>query len=88
MGFQFQKGQAFVGTSTIDRNRQKMFLVVGRDGNQVSFAHVKDVIRERVEWCQETEIAKLKDADGRDYVLSARIPVDIDDAFYLVKLCK
>ena len=86
--FKFEKGQAYVGTSTIDSRCQKVFVVSGRLGNAVSFSHVKDVKREIVDDCGGTEIAKVKDDDGFDYFMSARVPVDIDDAFHVVGLCK
>lgn len=88
MDYQFQKGQAYIGTATIDNRRQKVFVVAGRTGDQVSFAHVKDVKRERVDWCQETEVVKIKDDDGFDYFMSARVPCDVDESFHVVGLCR
>ena len=35
-----------------------------------------------------TEIVKIKDDDGFDYVLSARVSANIDEAFNLVKICR
>ena len=86
--FVFEKGQAYIGTSTLDRHRQKIFVVTARRGDTVSFSHVRRVIRERVDDCDGTEIVKLKDQDGFDYFASARVPVDIDEAFRIVGLCK
>lgn len=86
--FMFQKGQAYVGTSTVDRHRQKIFVVAGRRGEVVSFSHVKKVKREAIEDCDGTEIVRLRDDDGFDYFMSARVPIDIDEAFHVVDLCK
>lgn len=84
----FQKGEAYIGTATIDRTRQKVFNVIARRGNVVSFAPVKGISRELVEECGGTEIVKIKDDDGFDYVLSARVSANIDEAFNLVKICR
>lgn len=86
--FRFEKGQAYVGTATIDHTRQKVFVVSARRGDDISFAHVNKVCRERVGLCDGTEIARIKDADGFDYFASARVPVDVDMAFRIVGLCK
>lgn len=86
--FKFEKGLAYVGTSTIDRRIQKVFVVAGRRGEVVSFSHVNNVKREAVNDCDGTEIVRLKDDDGHDYFMSARVPVDIDEAFHVVDLCK
>ena len=86
--FTFQKGQSYVGTSTVDRHRQKVFVVAGRRGEVVSFSHVKNVKREAVNDCDGTEIVRLRDDDGFDYFMSARVPIDIDEAFHVVDLCK
>lgn len=84
----FHKGAAYVGTATFDRKIQKVFAVVARRGDVVSFAHVSNVRRELVEECDGTEIARVKDADGFDYFLSAQVEVDIDRAFDVVKMCQ
>lgn len=84
----FQKGEAYIGTATIDRTRQKVFNVIARQGDVVSFAPVKGVRREVVEDCGGTEIVKIKDDDGFDYVLSARVSADIERSFNVVKLCR
>lgn len=84
----FQKGEAYIGTSTIDRSRQKIFQVIARRGNIVSFAPALGVRRELVEECGGTEIVKIKDDDGFDYVLSARVNADIEEAFNIVKMCR
>ena len=86
--FRFTKGQAYVGTSTTDRRIQKVFVVAGRRGEVVSFSHVKKVKREAIEDCDGTEIVRLRDDDGFDYFMSARVPIDIDEAFHVVYLCK
>ena len=84
----FCKGGAYIGTSTIDHKRQKVFSVVARRGDVVSFSHVSGVQREMVEECDGTEIAKIKDADGFDYFLSAQVEVNIDQAFNIVRMCQ
>lgn len=84
----FEKGSAYVGTATLDNKRQKVFLVVARRGNLVSFSHVRDVRRELVDGCYGAEIVKIKDEDGFDYFLSARVEADIDQAFNIVKMCQ
>ena len=86
--FRFEMGRSYVGTSTVDRRRQKVFAVVGRSGESVSFSHVKQVKREAIEECDGTEIVRLKGGDGFDYFMSARVPIDIDEAFHVVDLCK
>lgn len=86
--FRFERGQAYVGTSTIDRRRQKIFVVASRQEEVVTFSHVKNVKREIVDDLDGTEIVKIKDDDGFDYFMSAREPVDIDEAFHIVGLCK
>ena len=86
--FRFEKGKAYVGTSTIDRHIQKVFVVAGRRGEVVTFSHVTNVKRETIEDCQGTEIVKLRDDDGHDYFMSARVAVDVDEAFHVVGLCK
>lgn len=86
--FRFEKGLAYVGTSTIDRKRQKVFLVVGRRGEVVSFSHVSAVVRGMVNDCGGTEIVKMQDDDGFDYMMSARLPVDVGEAFHVAGLCK
>jgi len=84
----FCRGAAYIGTSTVDRKRQKVFSVVARRGDVVSFSHVSGVQREMVEECDGTEIVKIKDADGFDYFLSAQVEVDIDKAFNVVRMCQ
>ena len=84
----FEKGSAYVGTATLDNKRQKVFQVVGRRGNLVSFSHVRDVRRELAEDCDGTEIVRIKDADGFDYFLSAQVEVDVDRAFSVVQMCQ
>ena len=84
----FERGSAYVGTATLDHRRQKVFSVVARCGNVVSFAHVRDVRRELTEDCDGTEIIKIKDADGFDYFLSAQVEVNIDKAFSVVQMCQ
>ena len=84
----FCKGAAYIGTSTLDHRRQKVFMVVARRGDVVSFSHVTNVVRELVEECDGTEIVKIKDADGFDYFLSAQVEVDVDKAFNVVKMCQ
>ena len=84
----FCKGAAYIGTSTLDHNRQKAFSVVGRRGDVVTFSHITDVRREMVEECDGTEVVKIRDADGFDYFLSAQVEVDIDEAFNIVKMCQ
>lgn len=87
-GIRFERGSAYVGTATLDRKRQKVFSVVGRKGDVVSFSHVRDVRRELVEECDGTEIVKIQDEDGFDYMLSARVEVNVDRAFEVVKMCQ
>lgn len=88
-GAVFRKGASYIGTATLDHRRQKMFTVIGRDARGVvSFAHVNDVRREMADVCGETEIVKIKDSDGFDYFLSARVVADIDAAYNIVKLCQ
>lgn len=89
-GAVFRKGASYIGTATLDHRRQKMFTVVGRDGRGVvSFAHVNDVRRELAGvTVDETEVVKIKDPDGFDYFLSARVVADIDAAYNIVKLCQ
>lgn len=87
-GVAFKKGAAYVGVATLDNKRQKVFCVVGRRGDQISFAHVKDVQRETAEECDGVETAKIKSADGFDYFLSSRVEVDIDGAFQVVRMCQ
>lgn len=84
----FQKGEAYIGTATIDRTRQKVFNVIARQGDVVSFAPVKGISREMVEDCCGTEIARIKDDDGFDYVISARVNADVANAFKIVKMCR
>ena len=84
----FERGSAYIGTATLDNKRQKVFEVVARRGNLVSFSHVHDVRRELTEDCDGTEIVKIRDADGFDYFLSARVEADIDQAFNLVRMCQ
>lgn len=84
----FKTGSAYIGTASIDHRRQKVFSVVARRGGVVSFVSVKDVRRELTEDCDGTEIVKIKDADGFDYFLSARVEVDIDQAFNVVRMCQ
>ena len=79
---------SYVGTATIDHRRQKVFTVVARCGDVVSFSRVNDVRRELVDGCDGTEIVKIKDADGLDYFLSARVEADIDQAFNVVRMCQ
>ena len=83
----FHKGAAYVGTATFDHKIQKVFAVVARRGDVVSFAHVGSVRREVVEDFDGTEIAKVRDADGFDYFLSAQVEADIDRAFNIVRMC-
>jgi hypothetical protein len=84
----FKEGSAYIGTATIDHRRQKIFSVIARRGSVVSVAHTKDVRRETVESCDGAEIVKVRDSDGFDYVLSARVGVDIDKAFNVVRMCQ
>lgn len=84
----FERGSAYIGTATLDNKRQKVFEVVARRGNLVSFSHVRDVRRELTEDCDGTEIVKIKDVDGFDYFLSARVEVNIDKAFSVVQMCQ
>lgn len=84
----FEKGLAYIGTATFDRRRQKVFSVVARRGNVVSFSHVCDVRRELAEDCDGTEIVRIKCADGFDYFLSAQVEVNIDKAFSTVQMCQ
>lgn len=86
--FRFEMGRSYVGTSTVDRRRQKVFAVVGRSGESVSFSHVKNVRSESVDDCGGTEIVKIRDVDGFEYFMSARAQVDIAGAFHAVGLCK
>lgn len=87
-GFAFEKGQAYIGTSTLDRRRQKVFVVVGRSGLTLSLTTVGRVYREQVESVFGTETVRVRDADGFDYFASARLPVDIAEAFRIVALCE
>jgi len=87
-GTVFRKGESYVGTATVDSHRQKVFTVVGRRGDLVSFAESKNVRRELTDECDGNEIVKIQDADGFDYFLSARVAVDIDGAFNVVKMCQ
>lgn len=84
----FEKGSAYIGTSTIDNRRQKVFQVVARRGNLVSFAHVRNVRSELTDDCDGTEIVRIKDADGFDYFLSAQVDVNVGQAFSVVKMCQ
>ena len=84
----FRTGSAYIGTSTISRKRQKVFLIVGRRDSLISVAHVHDVQREFVETCDGTEYVKVKDPDGYDYFISAQVGVDIDEAFNVVRMCR
>lgn len=84
----FERGSAYIGTATLDNKRQKVFQVVARRGNVVSFSHVRDVRRELAEDCDGTEIVRIKDADGFDYFLSAQVEVNVDKAFSVVQMCQ
>ena len=84
----FERGSAYVGTATLDNKRQKVFSVVARRGNIVSFSHVSDVRRGLADGCEGAEFVKIKDADGFDYFLSARVVADIDQAFDIVRMCQ
>lgn len=83
----FGVGRSYVGTATVDHNRKKVFQVVARRGSVVSVMNVKNVRRELADVCEGTEIARIKDADGFDYFLSANVPVDVDAAFAVVGMC-
>lgn len=72
--FRFEKGRGYVGTSTTIPRLQKVFVVSDRWGKVVSFSRVGKVKREAVDDCNGTEIVKLKDDDGGDYFMSARVP--------------
>jgi len=85
--FMFKSGNSYIGTSSIDKKRQKVFCVVGRNGRSVSFSNVNSVRRDVVDDFDGVEVAKVKDADGFDYVMSARQPVDVDGAFGVVEMC-
>ena len=87
-GVCFAPGESYVGTATLDHQRQKVFAVVARRGDVVSFAHVSNVRMELVEMCDGTEIVKVKDADGFNYFLSAKADVDVDRDFAIVRMCK
>ena len=84
----FGVGRAYVGTATVDHKRKKVFQVVGRRGGVVSVMHVTGVRRELADVCDGVEIATIKDDDGLDYFMSARVPVDVDAAFDVVEMCK
>ena len=84
----FRRGAAYIGTATFDHKIKKVFAVVARRGDVVSFSNVSNVRRELVQDCDGTEIARVKDADGFDYFLSAQVEVDIDRAFDVVKMCQ
>lgn len=83
----FERGAAYWGKSTIDPSRRKIFVITCRHGRRVSFSHVNDVIRCMPDDIDEVEVAKLRDKDGHDYVLSARVPVDIDAALEVAQAC-
>lgn len=87
-GARFERGSSYIGTATLDNKRQRVFSVVGRRGDVVSFERVRDVKNERVECYDGTEVAAVKDADGFDYVLSARVPVDVGRSFEIVEKCQ
>lgn len=86
----FDVGLAYVGTATIDRSRKKVFQVVGRSANglRVCVQPVKAVKRVTANVCDGNEIAKVRDDDGFDYFLSARVSVDVDAAFDVVGMCR
>lgn len=88
MDFTFVKGEAYWGTTTYDNSQKKIFVVTARRGRRVSFAHVNDVRREIAEDCGGTEIARIRDADGHDYILSSRATVDIDEALEIAAACR
>lgn len=84
----FEPGVAYIGTAMIDKDRKKVFQVVARRGRTVSIVNVKGVVRELVDCCDGTEFCRIQDADGFDYLASASVPVDIDEAHNIVNMCK
>ena len=84
----FEKGEAYWGTATIDSKRKKVYVVTARHGRRVSFAHVNNVRREMADSIDGVEIVKVRDVDGLDYFLSARVPVDIDAALEIAEACR
>lgn len=88
MDFKFVRGEAYWGTAALDAKRKKIFAVIARRGRRVSFAHVNDVRREIADDVDGVEVAKVHDADGLDYVLSSRAPVDIDAALEVAEACR
>lgn len=84
---EFERGQAYWGTSTLEQTQKKIFVVTCRHGRRVSFSHVNNVVRTYPDLLDEVEVAKVKDSDGHDYILSARVPVDIDHALEVARAC-
>ena len=83
----FEVGKAYVGTATVDREHQKVFVVLARCGRRVSLAEVKGVHREKVVVVGDREFVTIKSADGFDYGVAASVAVDIDAAFNVVGMC-
>lgn len=84
----FDVGQSYVGTGVMDNTRKKVFQVVARRGRTVSMMAVRGIAREIANSCDGAEIMKIADTDGIEYFLSARVPVDIDEAHRVVEMCK
>ena len=84
----FEKGESYWATATADRTKKKIFTVTARQGRRVTFSRVHQVLRDIPDVIDGVEVARLRDADGFDYVLSSRVPVDIDEALEIAEVCR
>lgn len=80
----FEVGKGYLGTSTLDAKRQRVFVCVERVGNEIVFTQATDVAKVRPETVVGRETALIGSKDGFDYMVSPYVGANLGEAAQVV----
>lgn len=80
----FEVGKGYIGTSTLDAKRQRVFVCVERVGNEIVFTQATDIAKVRPEAIVGRETALIGSKDGFDYMVSPHVEAKLGDAAAVV----
>ena len=79
--YKFEVGKSYLGTSTMDQKRKRVFVCVGRfDDGGIAFTQANDIAKAEPEHIVGREVVKIGLKDGFDYMVSPAVKVDMMSA--------
>lgn len=78
--YRFEVGKSYLGTSTMDQRRKRVFVCVSRLDDGIVFTQANDVAKGEAEPIVGREVVRIGLKDGFDYMVSPTVEVDLVNA--------